>query len=68
MEVWAKIRRFLVIWVGILGILLVAAVIVYRHDLKSAIVGSITGALGSLFTAALIIGAIIYLFRVVFRR
>ena len=68
MEVWAKFRRFLLIWAGIFGVLLAAAVIVHRHELRTAIVGSITGTLSSLFTAALIIEAIVYLFRVVFRR
>lgn len=68
MEIWDKIRRFLLIWVGILVILLVAAVIVYWSDLKAAVVGSVTGTLGSLLTVGVILVGLWLLFRALFPR
>lgn len=68
MEIWDKLRRFLLIWIGILVILLAAAVIVYWSDLKAAVVGSVTGTLSSLLTVGVVIVVLWLLLRALFRR
>ena len=67
MEIWFKIRRFLLLWAAVFIVLLVAAVIVYREELAALISGSLSSLFGTIVSFGLIIVVLIWLLRAFFR-
>lgn len=67
MDVWTKVLRFLLVWLCIGVILVIAAVVVYRDALAAAISGSITQTIGSVATLAFTIAIVFVLLRGLFR-
>ncbi len=58
-----KIFRYLIIWLLILVFLLVMTIVVYRHELMQILSAGLTGLLGVVIMCFIVIGAILYVLR-----
>lgn len=67
MDIWRKIRRFLIAWLIIFAVLVMLSVIIHGRELYAALSSSAGEAVSSLIVSLVMIGVIIYFLRGIFR-
>ncbi len=67
MDIWRKIRRFLIAWGIIFAVLVMLSVIIHGRELYAALSSSAGAAVSSLIVSLVMIGVIIYFLRGIFR-
>lgn len=65
-EILTKLLRYVLIWIVILAILVVLSIIVNWENLVSVFSMGVTGLISGLITCVIVIGAIIFLLRIIF--
>lgn len=66
MELWEKIKRFLLFWLCVFVLLFVAAVIVHWSDIVMWTNGQLQAAASALFTIVVLVFLLVFIFRSLF--
>lgn len=66
-RIYDKIRKYIILWIVLIVILLVASIAVYGGEIVTAVRSSFMTAVGSIIECGIIIGVLIFLFRSLFR-
>ena len=65
-EIWRKVRRFLILWLCIFVLLVIAAVAVYSGELAAALSGSFAALLSTIITCVIVLAVVVWMIRALF--